>query len=674
MSDNLGIRLKDRPPDTTAKVPSYASYWDTVTDLIENAIENLTRQGFFEGVLTSPGFSASNMVVSFNTFQCLTEDGIYCHLTTGDVTHDTADATNPRIDIICVKPTIRKDGDGEIIATGEAVIIKGTAAANPVVPDVPGGYLKVAEVDIPASATEVTLRNWKPMYVKATMLRATCQDTPDMTVKVNFFRGYVSGNTLVEKDVQNSPTFTAPATNKCKIDLLHIDSAGTLAITQGTAVDLPTEPSAPTYPVDKLVICEVYLEGGDTAIYQWQIKDVRPVLNLGVGGNFKALTDTPGSYTGESGKSAVVKGAEDGLEFAQRLGNIVEDTTPELGGDLDAKTKRIFDIKWLDLKAPTELTIASGAITITQSFHTVDTEGDGASDDLLTINGGSVGRVLILRAENDARTVVVKHNTGNIWLKGKEDLSLDDLEDCLVLVYTSGSKWVDIGAGGGGGATTFLALTDTPANYTGAGSKYCRVKATEDGLEFATPAGAGDMLKSTYDVLETGVVDKAEDLAIASQAAGDVLYFDGTNWVRLPKDVGKYLKAGASAPAWDEATIGFSFAIPIDSPGSTGTDKGVFHFAPGVAGTIDEVYIMAKTAPGTDKTLTVDVNKGGTTIFTTQANRPSLVDTATEDTSGTPDVTSFSKNDKFTVDVDVSTSGTAVADVIVLIRGKQKVV
>lgn len=120
-------------------------------------------------------------------------------------------------------------------------------------------------------------------------------------------------------------------------------------------------------------------------------------------------------------------------------------------------------------------------------------------------------------------------------------------------------------------------------------------------------------------------------------------------------------------------SVNFSIAIPIDTPESTGTDKGVFHFAPGVAGTIEEVYIMAKTAPGAGKTFTPDINKGGTTIFTTQGNRPSLVDTAKTVTSGTPDVTTFAKNDLFTIDVDVSTATTAVADVIVLIRGKQEV-
>ncbi len=697
MPDNLGIRLKSRPPDATAKVAAYASYWDTVTDLIENAIEDLTKHGFFEGLLSSPGFSRTNMVVSFNVFQCTTGDGVYCNIAAGSVTHDTADATYPRIDVICVKPTIRKDGNGEIIATGEVVLEKGTAAANPLVPDTPSNYFKVLEVDIPATATEVSLRSWTPMYVPLVMFRPSAQDTPNMTVKVNFGRGYISGNTLIDKDVQNSPTFTAPAANKCAIDILHLDSTGTLAITQGTEIDLPNEPSAPTYPTDKMVICAVYLEAGDTAIYQWQIKDVRPILNLGVG-----------------------------------LKNIVEDTTPQLGGDLDAQTKRIFDIKWLDLKAPTELTIDAGAITITQSFHTVDTEGEGDTSDLVTINGGVVGRVLILKPENDARTVVVKHGTGNIWLKGKEDLDLDDLEDGLILVYTAGSKWTDLGAPGG--ATTLLALTDFPDSYADKAGQYPRVKATEDGLEFATPAGAGDMLKSTYDPGEDGIVDKVKGLNLATASEltistgaitvtqsvhtvdteGDagsdelatinggatvqliilraeddahtvvVKHNTGNIWLKRKQDLSlddirdglmlfwdgtKWIDVGA----WDEGTIGFSFAIPIDTPEETGNDKGVFHFAPGVAGTIEEVYLMAKTAPGTDKTLTVDVNKEGPTIFTTETNRPSLTGTNKTGTSGTPDVTTFAKNDLFTIDVDVSTATTAVADVVVLIRGKQKV-
>jgi len=44
-------------------------------------------------------------------------------------------------------------------------------------------------------------------------------------------------------------------------------------------------------------------------------------------------------------------------------------------------------------------------------------------------------------------------------------------------------------------------------------------------------------------------------LAIASAAAGDILYYDGSIFTRLAKDVGKFLKSGASAPAWDVTPI-----------------------------------------------------------------------------------------------------------------------
>jgi hypothetical protein len=119
--------------------------------------------------------------------------------------------------------------------------------------------------------------------------------------------------------------------------------------------------------------------------------------------------------------------------------------------------------------------------------------------------------------------------------------------------------------------------------------------------------------------------------------------------------------------------VEFSIALPIDTPESTGSDKAYFPFAVATALTITEVYLMVGTAPGSSKTFTVDVNKNGTTIFTTQENRPSITDTNTEDTSGTPDVTALAKNDKLTVDVDVSTASTAVADAICIIRGTQAI-
>jgi hypothetical protein len=92
-----------------------------------------------------------------------------------------------------------------------------------------------------------------------------------------------------------------------------------------------------------------------------------------------------------------------------------------------------------------ELTIATGAVTVTGAFHTIDTESDAASDDLDTISGGADGQVLQIRADNDARTVVVKHNTGNIYNPGAADISLDNYYNVLNLRYDGTlTKWVVI--------------------------------------------------------------------------------------------------------------------------------------------------------------------------------------------------------------------------------------
>ncbi len=90
-----------------------------------------------------------------------------------------------------------------------------------------------------------------------------------------------------------------------------------------------------------------------------------------------------------------------------------------------------------------ELTIASGVITVTGNYHDVDTESDGASDDLDTINGGIDGAILILRANNSARSVVVKDATGNIQCAG--DMTLDNIQDTITLIYDAvQSAWLEI--------------------------------------------------------------------------------------------------------------------------------------------------------------------------------------------------------------------------------------
>lgn len=102
----------------------------------------------------------------------------------------------------------------------------------------------------------------------------------------------------------------------------------------------------------------------------------------------------------------------------------------------------------------TELTIASGAVTRTASYHRIDTEGDAASDDLDTISGGTAGQKLIIRAENTARDVVIRHNgggTGNIRTYDGNNITLDETYKAVELIY-DGTNWLVVGVTSGGGS------------------------------------------------------------------------------------------------------------------------------------------------------------------------------------------------------------------------------
>jgi len=89
------------------------------------------------------------------------------------------------------------------------------------------------------------------------------------------------------------------------------------------------------------------------------------------------------------------------------------------------------------------LTISSGAITVTDSVHRVDTEASAASDDLDTINGGEDGQILLLRSTANSRDVTCKDTGGNLKLAG--DFTLSRIEDMIMLQYSDSiSGWVEI--------------------------------------------------------------------------------------------------------------------------------------------------------------------------------------------------------------------------------------
>ncbi len=98
------------------------------------------------------------------------------------------------------------------------------------------------------------------------------------------------------------------------------------------------------------------------------------------------------------------------------------------------------------------------------------------------------------------------------------------------------------------------------------------------------------------------------------------------------------------------ATIKTVLMLGVEGTLTVGINKTFELIAPSSL-TITKVKIHVKTAP-TSATLIVDVNKAGTTIFTNQANRPTIAIGNTDADSGVPDVTALAENDKLRVDVD----------------------
>ena len=91
----------------------------------------------------------------------------------------------------------------------------------------------------------------------------------------------------------------------------------------------------------------------------------------------------------------------------------------------------------------TAVSIASNALTAVGNCMVIDTEGEAATDNLDTINGGTTGQIMILNCASAVRAVTVRHNIGNIYLSGGANRALDHIRAHLTLICI-GSEWREL--------------------------------------------------------------------------------------------------------------------------------------------------------------------------------------------------------------------------------------
>jgi hypothetical protein len=123
---------------------------------------------------------------------------------------------------------------------------------------------------------------------------------------------------------------------------------------------------------------------------------------------------------------------------------------------------------------------------------------------------------------------------------------------------------------------------------------------------------------------------------------------------------GKVLIYNSSSADYRHLSVPITGGLSV----AAGTSRYIFPYAV----TVVDVAATVNTAP-VGATLLFDVNKNGTTIFTTQGNRPSILAAANATAANVvPDVTAFAAGDYLTVDVDQVGSGTAGSNAVVAVR------
>lgn len=299
-------------------------------------------------------------------------------------------------------------------------------------------------------------------------LRPRAQSTPDMTVAVNpalvqsfFSQVWLGTTTPLSYAGGNSGSVSAPSSNP-RIDLLTIDSSGTLAWTTGSEGASPT---APDCPAGKMPICYIYCKTTMTKIVNYEdkdanpnegyiYKDIRPFLNMG-----GATVD---NFTIELNASGQVKlkdrielnimllafklAVQDGLVKYNMVDGFMDEFEDESGVDTGGSTNEYYD-STNDLYRPTANDPTGGTITYSggKTIHTFKLADSGTN---FVVPAGASGTVDVLIVAGGGGGGGAQ--SGSYYAGGGGAGGVIQLSDEAV---SAGNYAIVVGAGGAGGAS-----------------------------------------------------------------------------------------------------------------------------------------------------------------------------------------------------------------------------
>jgi hypothetical protein len=228
-------------------------------------------------------------------------------------------------------------------------------------------------------------------------LKVAAQDPADMTLHVFPGVAIVDG-TIVKYAGGDTGTFVAPVSDD-RIDIVSIDAAGDINITQGSE---DPSPVAPAYPADETVLCEVYLRPGCTEILNeddsseaYIYLDSRP---LGAGSSL--IDETTGATDAGKGVKTDADGLIDDSFMFDGFGDGSDgDATLNGSTDYSSWSSRSGDIYTMTRDVYlNNLTINSGK-TLRPAGYRIYVLGTLENNGTIQYNGGNGGA-----GTNDARS------------------------------------------------------------------------------------------------------------------------------------------------------------------------------------------------------------------------------------------------------------------------------
>lgn len=219
------------------------------------------------------------------------------------------DATNPRIDVVCMAPAweddvgearnVKNPSTGVVSSTSinarrkfssTIQVVTGTPSATPAVPAVPSGYVELARAAVPASTGAAVWEDTRPVlelghlfkglprhavddYVptgEADELEVLATSPASLAVTVTGGRASING--VVRYYPTSTVTLSAAHATLDRIDLISAYRDGSIVVTAGTA---SATPAAPALPANSCALATVLVEATVTSVSNAKITDLR---------------------------------------------------------------------------------------------------------------------------------------------------------------------------------------------------------------------------------------------------------------------------------------------------------------------------------------------------------------------------------------------------------------